>query len=86
MHNWLSVQAPGTLVSKLLSPIEEDYKGENGLQKKSILMSLAQMRRHIDCIRGEKFNHKAHNKKGYAISGAIRTNGFRLQLQAYKLK
>ncbi|KAF9402833.1 hypothetical protein BGZ76_007235, partial [Entomortierella beljakovae] len=89
MHNWIMSQEPGTLVTKLLSPIGrpiEKREGPRGYKDSTILMSFKQMEKHIKCIRGKDFNHRAHSKRGYALTGTIRTDGFRLQLLAFKLR
>ncbi|KAF9434595.1 hypothetical protein BGZ76_007746 [Entomortierella beljakovae] len=89
MLNWLMVREPGTLVTRLLSPIGkpiEKREGRRGYKEKTIMMSLKQIRKHIKCIRGNSFNYRSHSKRGYSICGSIRTDGFRLQLLGFKLK
>ncbi|KAF9104945.1 hypothetical protein BGX27_009866 [Mortierella sp. AM989] len=89
MINWLMDREPGYLVTQLLSPVGKPIQkrqGPRGYKDKTIVMSLKQMRKHIKCIQSETFDRRSHWKRGYSITGSIRTDGFRLQLLAFKLK
>ncbi|KAG0354379.1 hypothetical protein BGZ54_001677 [Gamsiella multidivaricata] len=43
------------------------------------------MREHIEAIRNDNFGPNTYKESGYALRGLIRTDGFRLQLLAFKL-
>ncbi|KAF9401047.1 hypothetical protein BGZ76_007618, partial [Entomortierella beljakovae] len=88
MCNWIMSREPGCLVTRLISPVglPVERKGPRGYKDCTITMSLQNMRKHIKCLRSNSFTPKSHNKRGYALSGSIRTDGFRLQLIGYKLK
>ncbi|KAF9110577.1 hypothetical protein BGX27_006156 [Mortierella sp. AM989] len=48
-------------------------------------MSVEEMRSHVQSIRAEDFKPTFYTKKGYVLRGSIRTDGFRLQVLAFKL-
>ncbi|KAF9367534.1 hypothetical protein BGX21_007296, partial [Mortierella sp. AD011] len=49
-------------------------------------MSLGNLRKHIESLQPDTFDPTLYKKRGYALRGSIRTDGFRLQLLAFKLK
>ncbi|KAI7829492.1 hypothetical protein BC939DRAFT_28077 [Gamsiella multidivaricata] len=49
-------------------------------------MSLLDARNHLSAIRDPNFDPRNYSLKGYVLTGSFRTNGFRLQLSAYKLR
>ncbi|KAF9342319.1 hypothetical protein BGX26_007803, partial [Mortierella sp. AD094] len=49
-------------------------------------MTLDDTRSHLADIRDPAFDPRNYSRKGYVLSGSFRTNGFTLQLSAYKLK
>ncbi|KAF9079119.1 hypothetical protein BGX23_005020, partial [Mortierella sp. AD031] len=48
-------------------------------------MPLEEMRSHLRNIRDDNFEPTSYTEKGYALRGSIRTDGFRLQVLAFKL-
>lgn len=86
---WLSRMEPGYLITKLLSDIGGYTPGERkklkNYHRSTLMMPIDQMKEHIDDIRNDTFEPNAYNKRGYVLRGSIRTDGFRLQLLAFKL-
>ncbi|KAF8926944.1 hypothetical protein BGZ47_002457 [Haplosporangium gracile] len=86
---WLSTATPGCLITKLLTDIggysEMERKKLRSYSRSTWLMPLEDMRRHIQQIRHVDFQPAAYTGKGYVLRGSIRTDGFRLQLIAFKL-
>ncbi|KAF9110941.1 hypothetical protein BGX27_005676 [Mortierella sp. AM989] len=78
---------PGLLIARLLSSIggPKPSKGRTCLQS-TTLMSVSDLRLHINELRQDDFDPKLYSKRGYTLRGSIRTDGFRLQLLAFKLK
>ncbi|KAF9431657.1 hypothetical protein BGZ76_011867, partial [Entomortierella beljakovae] len=79
----------GSIVTALLSPVGRPInvrKGPRGLKDKTRVMTLNEASDHICVIRKEDFDPAKYSKSGYALTGTIRTDGFRLQLLSYKLK
>ncbi|KAF9918725.1 hypothetical protein FBU30_011288 [Linnemannia zychae] len=86
---WLSRTASGTLITKFLSDIggysETERKKLRSYSRSTRLMSLEETRHHIQNIRHADFQPFSYTDKGYILSGSIRTDGFHLQLIAFKL-
>ena len=86
---WLSRAIPGCLITKLLTDIGEysemERKRLRSYSRSTRLMPLEDMRQHIQQIRQIDFQPATYTGKGYVLRGSIRTDGFRLQLIAFKL-
>jgi len=86
---WLSTATPGCLITKLLTDIggysEVERKKLRSYSRSTRLMPLEDMRQHIQQIRHTDFQPAAYTGKGYVLRGSIRTDGFRLQVIAFKL-
>ncbi|KAF9116933.1 hypothetical protein BGX27_008081 [Mortierella sp. AM989] len=85
----LSRLPSGPIVTKLLSPVgrliaKDKRKGPWGYKDKTVMMSMQNID-HLSNIHQEDFDPSSHLGSGYALLGSIRTDGFRLQLIAFKL-
>lgn len=87
--NWLSGARPGELITKLLTDIggysTEERRKLRSFSRSTFLMSLEEMRTHLQQIRAASFQPVAYAGRGYVLRGSIRTDGFRLQAIAFKL-
>lgn len=87
--NWISGQAPGCLINMMLTDIGSNREGSRGKPKgfraTTSTMTLTGMRHHIRTIQEDSFDPKDYNERGYILRGSIRTDGFLLQLLAYKM-
>ncbi|KAF8914556.1 hypothetical protein BGZ58_005712, partial [Dissophora ornata] len=88
---WLTNKAPGFLIKRFLSDIAKEgltsrKRGKAGYKGKTRLMSVEEMRQHLGSIREVDFKPLDYETRGYAMRGSIRTDGFRLQLLAFKLR
>jgi len=95
-QDWLSVQAPGVLIQRLIAPVDPrtpDGDRLRGRQKKEASVAAAvkvvepeEMRAHINTLRGDGFDPRTYQEKGYFLCGSIKTDGYLLQLLAYKVR
>ncbi|GJJ78542.1 hypothetical protein EMPS_10901 [Entomortierella parvispora] len=91
--NWLGGISPGVLINKWLT----DIGGYSAIKRKklrnfsrsTLRMSVDGMREHLLSFQHEDFNPVknpgSYTAKGYLLRGSIRTDGFLLQLLAFKL-
>ncbi|KAF8916557.1 hypothetical protein BGZ58_005260, partial [Dissophora ornata] len=91
LNQWLQGVAPGSLITEMLSNVgrNEPRKGPRDYKDSTCMMDLSEMREHIQNIRRADFDPMTplmHKKCRYVLRGSIRTDGFRLQLLAFKLK
>ncbi|KAG0292900.1 hypothetical protein BGZ97_005482 [Linnemannia gamsii] len=87
---WLKNLAPGELINRLLTDIggftEDKRRKRKNWSRSAHRMSISDMTSHISNIRDKDFNSKdSYSSKGYALRGSIRTDGYRIQLLAFKL-
>jgi len=92
---WLESKPLGYLITRLLTDVgrgerincrSRDFKGYRRTTK---MLELAQLQDHINLIRSEGFDPtdpNAYRERGYMLRSSIRTDGYRLQLLAFKLK
>ncbi|KAF9960813.1 hypothetical protein BGZ72_005819 [Mortierella alpina] len=90
---WLAEQEPGRLTSELLTTIGRGRLGSGkqeinptGYQRSTTVWSFEEVRAHLMTIKREGFDATEYTEKGYVLRGGISTDGFRLHLQAHKLK
>ncbi|KAG0355497.1 hypothetical protein BGX24_006641, partial [Mortierella sp. AD032] len=80
---------PGLLITRLLTDIgrysADQRKQLRNFSRSTFLMPLEEMRSHIQSIRNDNFEPASYTGKGYVLRGSIRTDGFRLQVLAFKL-
>lgn len=87
---WLKNLAPGELINRLLTDIggftEDERRKRKDWSRSAHRMSIGDMTSHISNIRDKDFNPKdSYSSKGYALRGSIKTDGYRIQLLAFKL-
>lgn len=89
---WHKNLDPGFFINKLLTNIggftEKERKKMKHWSRSAHQMSIDDMTAHISAIRHQDFNPKiqgSYSSTGYALQGSIRTDGFWLQLLAFKL-
>ncbi|KAI8601678.1 hypothetical protein EDD21DRAFT_373913 [Dissophora ornata] len=86
---WLSGKEPGHLLTKLITDIGGYTPGERkklkDYRRSTLMMTTGKMREHMEAIRDDNFDPRNYRESGYALRGSIRTDGFRLQLLAFKL-
>ncbi|KAF9558374.1 hypothetical protein EC968_007111 [Mortierella alpina] len=84
---WLQRKPPGFLLSALLSDVglSAPRKGRRNYKDRTSLMSLDEMQIHLQHIRKPGFDANRYKKKDYVLRGSIKTDGFRLQVLAFKL-
>ncbi|KAF9139634.1 hypothetical protein BG015_001956 [Linnemannia schmuckeri] len=86
---WLSTTTPGLLITRLLTDIgrysKDERKKLRNYSRSTFLMPLEEMRGHVQSIRDDDFKPATYTKNGYVLRGSIRTDGFRLQVLAFKL-
>ncbi|KAF9914560.1 hypothetical protein FBU30_002496, partial [Linnemannia zychae] len=56
-----------------------------GLLGSTFLMTFDETRSHLQNIRNDSFEPASYSERGYVMRGSIRTDGFRLQVLAFKL-
>lgn len=95
VHIWLESKPFGYLITRLLTDVgrgervncrSREFKGYRRTTK---MLELIQLQDHINHIRSEGFDptvENAYRERGYMLRSSIRTDGFRLQLLAFKLK
>jgi len=86
---WVSRKGPGHLITKLITDIGGYTPGERkrlkDYRRSTLVMPLDKIREHIEAIRDDTFDPNTYKESGYVLRGSIRTDGFRLQLLAFKL-
>ncbi|KAK3819889.1 MAG: hypothetical protein J3Q66DRAFT_367938 [Benniella sp.] len=86
--DWLAHESPGSVITSMLSHIGKGIprKKARGFVRSASVMDLEKMRSHLQNIQRPDFDPKTYKDRGYVHHGSIRTDGFRLQLLAFKLK
>jgi hypothetical protein len=95
-RDWLSFQTPGVLIQRLIAPVDPrtpDGDRLRGRQKKKAGIVAAvrvvepeELRAHINTLRADVFDPRTYQEKGYFLCGSIKTDGYQLQLLAYKVR
>jgi len=95
-RDWLQVQVPGVLIQRLIAPVDPrtpDGDRLRGRQKKEAGVAAAvkvvepeELRAHLNTLRGDGFDPRTYQEKGYFLRGSIKTDGYQLQLLAYKVR
>ncbi|KAG0246850.1 hypothetical protein BG011_002316, partial [Mortierella polycephala] len=88
---WISGKTPGFLIKNFVADVAP--QGLTSRQKKKAghraaikLWSLDQIRAHLEIVKSEWLDPVAYAQKGYVLRGSVRTDGFRVQLLAFKLR
>ncbi|KAG0294208.1 hypothetical protein BGZ98_001851, partial [Dissophora globulifera] len=88
---WMPDQEPGLLIKNLIADVAPTgltvrRRGKLGYRGAIINMSIQDTRNHLSEIHYPNFDPRNYDRKGYALSGSFSTNGFTLQLSAFKLR
>ncbi|KAG0041871.1 hypothetical protein BGZ83_001203 [Gryganskiella cystojenkinii] len=95
-QDWLPLQTPGLLIQQLIAPV--DPRASNGdrlhgRQKKNAgvaatikIVTPEDLRMHVNSLRHPTFDPRTYEQKGYFLRGSIKTDGYNLQLLAYKVR
>ncbi|KAG0294134.1 hypothetical protein BGZ96_001756 [Linnemannia gamsii] len=88
---WLRDQEPGFVIKSLLCDVAlvgltSRQRGKAGYRAAIKLMTIPEIKDHLSTIRQPDFDPGTYATKGYLLRGSIRTNGFSIQLTAFKLK
>jgi hypothetical protein len=92
---WLSGKEPGYLINYFVCDVAP--QGLTSRQRKKAahraavrLLSLSEIGAHLDDVKDGNLNPLEYElnryKRGYVLRGSIRTDGFRVQLVAFKLR
>ncbi|KAF9110698.1 hypothetical protein BGW39_004613, partial [Mortierella sp. 14UC] len=89
LETWIGGKEPGFISKHFVSDI--DPTGPSNRQRRKTghraaisLRSLGEIQEHIQFV--EQTKPKDYHKKGYILHGSLRTDGFRLQILAFKLR
>ncbi|KAI7830340.1 hypothetical protein BC939DRAFT_305927 [Gamsiella multidivaricata] len=95
-QDWLPLQTPGLLIQQLIAPVDPrtlDGDRLHGRRKKDAGIAAAiklvepeDIRAHINTLRRDGFDPRNYQEKGYFLRGSIKTDGYSLQLLAYKVR
>jgi ribosomal protein S27AE len=102
VQGWLSYQKPGILITNMLTTVGRGRGqlkiNPTGYQRMTTTMELDSrdepgslgesdsMKRYLKELTDPEFDATTYDKKGYILRGGIQTDGFRLQLTAFKKK
>lgn len=93
--DWLPLQTPGTVIQRLIAPVDPRNDGQplRGRQRRDAGIAAAikvakpeEIRAHVNSLRHDTFNPLTYDKKGYLLRGSIKKDGYQLQLLAYKIR
>ncbi|KAK3808749.1 MAG: hypothetical protein J3Q66DRAFT_417306 [Benniella sp.] len=87
-QDWLMFEPPGILITSLLTTVGRGKISSNktSYQRNSEVWTLDMIRAYINAIRDPNFDATTYQRKGYVLRGAITTDGYRLNLEMWKLK
>jgi len=87
---WISDKEPGFLITKLLTDVgtyhDHEVKKQHGYRRNTTTFSPTSMRDHLSAIRQKDFSLGDYRENRYVLRGSIKTDGFQLQLLAFKTK
>lgn len=91
VHDWIGRKEPGFLIKQFIADINPDnltsrQRGKAGNRAAFKLLSLDDLRSHLEMLDDPKFQPETYTCKGYVSRGSLRTDGFQLQLLSFKLK
>ncbi|KAG9065426.1 hypothetical protein KI688_002751 [Linnemannia hyalina] len=89
--SWIAGKGPGIIIKQFIADVAPQVKtsrqrrkaGHRGAVK---LLTLEQIKSHLTAVQDKWVDPINYATKGYILRGSIRTDGFRLQLPAYKLR
>ncbi|KAF9579355.1 hypothetical protein BGW38_004423, partial [Lunasporangiospora selenospora] len=88
---WLQGQRPGQLIKLFIANVSPyglsvRKRGKGGRAAAVNLWSLDTIKLHINELRDKNFKPCSYSKKGYLLRDSIKTDGFRLQVLAFKVR
>ncbi|KAF9360003.1 hypothetical protein BGX26_010840 [Mortierella sp. AD094] len=88
---WLGNKEPGFFIKRLLADVTLEnltvrQRGKAGYRGAIKLDSIDEIKSHLRPLKEKSFDPYRYNEKGYALHGSVRTDGYKLQLLAFKLK
>ncbi|KAI1286511.1 hypothetical protein EDD11_000408, partial [Mortierella claussenii] len=91
LQGWIGRKEPGYIIKRFLSDVAKEgltssQRSKGGYKTAVRLMSLEWIKQHVERMQQATFDPKDYTEKGYILRGSIRTDGFRIQLLAFKLK
>ncbi|KAF9916185.1 hypothetical protein FBU30_001514, partial [Linnemannia zychae] len=91
LTDWVSYMRPGYIIKRFLcdvapADLSSRERRKAGHRAAIKLMSLDEIRAHIEYVRSATSDPSKYNASGYIMHGSIRTDGFRLMLLTYKLR
>ncbi|KAF9343289.1 hypothetical protein BGX34_006961, partial [Mortierella sp. NVP85] len=91
MYNWIGSKEPGFLIKRLLVDVDPEgltvrQRGKIGYRGQVKLLSLEDIREHLQALSRPDFDPSNYHRKGYLLRGSISTDGYRIQLTAFKLR
>ncbi|KAG0304491.1 hypothetical protein BGZ98_005452 [Dissophora globulifera] len=91
VRDWLPGQEPGKLTKRLIAAVAKEgltsrKRGKAGHGAAIRLLTLQQIEDHVNALRKPSFDPCEYKEREYVLRGSIRTDGYRLQLLAFKLK
>lgn len=88
MQIWIGTKPPGFLINHYVTDISPNSNNKAGARCQSNikLQSLSDLKIHLGQFDVSGFNPTFYTKKGYIPRGTLRTDGFRLQLLAFKVR
>ncbi|KAF9117406.1 hypothetical protein BGX30_005523, partial [Mortierella sp. GBA39] len=91
IDTWIARKEPGFIIQQFVCAVAP--KLQTSRQRKKAghraavkLLSLDEIHSHLDEVKDKKFDPGEYNERGYISRGSIRTDGFRVQLLAFKLR
>lgn len=63
-----------------------DRRKEAGVAAAVRIVDTEVLRAHINTLRSDDFDPRTYQEKGYFLAGSIKTDGYNLQLLAYKVR
>ena len=94
--DYVPSMAPGTLIQRFIAPVDPKTptgdrvrgreKRDAGIAAAVHIVRPNDIRNHINDLRRDGFDPKTYNKTGYFLRSSIKTDGYSLQLLAYKLR
>ncbi|KAK3821500.1 MAG: hypothetical protein J3Q66DRAFT_152665 [Benniella sp.] len=91
MSNWIGCKEPGFLIKRLLVDVDPEgltvrQRGKIGCRGQVKLLSLDDIREHLQALSRPDFNPSTYSRKGYVLRGSVVTDGHRIMLTAFKLR
>ncbi|KAF9125383.1 hypothetical protein BGW39_007435 [Mortierella sp. 14UC] len=91
LDKWISEKEPGFIIKHFLCDVapqgltsrERKKAGHRAAVK---LLSLNEIGAHLDVVKDKCLDPSQYQERGYVLRGSIRTDGFRVQLLAFKLR